>query len=225
MAAALSRALDADSAFDVNVLDEPGELLGYLGRRQPDLLVADFGVLVRHLSADQLAEARALFPALKLLVIVQAADEATLLACIQAGAAGWVSKDQGPADLVQAAERVCEGEVLFAPELLVSLLAKRGAPQPMPALPGPRELEVLRGLAEGLGTVEIAERLCVSPHTVRTHLQGAMTRLKARSRLEAVVLALKAGLIELPGALAAPHLGSDTYGRAVAESAIGRASS
>jgi DNA-binding CsgD family transcriptional regulator len=68
----------------------------------------------------------------------------------------------------------------------------------VPTRPSERELEVLQLVAAGLGTAEVAGRLCLSGHTVRTHLKNATRKLGARSRVEAALLALKAGWISLP---------------------------
>jgi DNA-binding CsgD family transcriptional regulator len=62
----------------------------------------------------------------------------------------------------------------------------------------PREREVLQAIAAGLTPEQVAELLTISIHTVRTHLKNAMAKLNSRSKLEAVMLAIKHGLIELP---------------------------
>jgi two-component system nitrate/nitrite response regulator NarL len=109
-----------------------------------------------------------------------------------------------PAGLADAVRRAHAGEALFPTELLVRLL--RGpAPPPQGRQPeaggmlGPREREVLEVLAAGASTQEAADGLGISPHTVRAHVKHAMAKLGARSRLEAVTLALSAGLIRPAG--------------------------
>lgn len=204
VADALAVALSIDESLEV-VGTQTDALLAAddVRRTRPDVALVDYG-FTRPAGAEITAALRAEFPQLRIIVLTPGLDEDSLVACIQAGAFACVSTAQPSADLVRSIKRVHAGEVLFAPELLLDLLTQSrhlpGEPQARPASQalGPRELEVLRTLATGMSTGEAATRLDISVHTVRTHLKNVMAKLEARSKLEAVMIALRNGLIELP---------------------------
>ncbi|MFP5322591.1 MAG: DNA-binding response regulator, partial [Acidimicrobiia bacterium] len=112
------------------------------------------------------------------------------------GADGFLAKSQGLDELVDAVVRVSLGETVVAPPL-VPALVRRTAPRGGRdrAELTPRELEVLRLLADGVGTQEMAGRLAVSPNTIRNHVRSLLGKLGASSRLEAVTVARRMDLI------------------------------
>jgi DNA-binding NarL/FixJ family response regulator len=115
-----------------------------------------------------------------------------------------VGKDSTPTTLAAAIRRADAGQVLFAPDVLIRLLAPgrhpvaETAPRLATVRPSDRELAVLRLVATGLSTAEVAAPLYISGHTVRAHLKSALRKLGARSKLEAVLIAVRAGWITLP---------------------------
>ncbi|MER7681584.1 response regulator transcription factor [Streptomyces sp. NPDC096934] len=127
-------------------------------------------------------------------------------AALTAGASGFLLKDVTPEHLVAAVRLVRSGDALLAPTItrrLIERFAQRQeAPRPglhrdLSALT-PRELEVLRLLATGLSNAELADRLFLSPTTVKTHVGRILSKLGLRDRVQAVVLAYESGLIS-PG--------------------------
>ena len=201
LAAALGNFLQADSGLDVvGVEPDPARALAWVGSAPPDVVLLSYPYLRQ--DDGRLVDAlRAERPALKVIVLSGPADEEALLACVRSGAQGHVSRDRAPAHLARAIRRVHAGEVLFAPELLMRLLRRpmRADPPSQGALPTgpltPREREVLQATAAGLSTEEIAEQLCIARHTVRTHVKKAMAKLGAHSKLEAILIAIRHGLI------------------------------
>jgi len=143
-------------------------------------------------------------PETKLLVLASATENEDLMVSVEAGVAGYISRDMDPQGLVLAIKRVDAGEALFPPELLLKLLKRApdtSSRSEEPMLTNPltaREREVLQELATGLSMLELSERLNITLHTVRTHLKNIMLKLHARSKLDAVLRALKQGLIVLP---------------------------
>jgi DNA-binding NarL/FixJ family response regulator len=127
-----------------------------------------------------------------------------MFACAQAGAMGCFTEDFAPSALADAIKRVHAGEVLFTPEVLLELIQGAqvrdvtAATTPHQISLAPREREVLQAIATGLTPEQVADLLTISIHTVRTHLKNSMAKLNSRSKLEAVMLAIKNGLIELP---------------------------
>src|SRR5262249_49023139 len=150
-----------------------------------------------------------------MLVLVPSLDHDILLACAQAGAVGYLTLDQPLTELLQAVERVHAGEVLFDARLMRDLLVRSArvrqatGPHTLVQSLAPRELGVLQTRATGGRLDEAGDRLGISVHTVRSHVRTIMDKLDARTRLEAVVIAVNAGLIELPREPALRHLEDD----------------
>ncbi|MBK3573536.1 response regulator transcription factor [Streptomyces sp. MBT65] len=127
-------------------------------------------------------------------------------AALTAGASGFLLKDVSPEHLVAAIRLVQSGDALLAPAItrrLIERFAQREEDRPTGLhrdLSGltPRELEVLRLLATGLSNAELADRLLLSPTTIKTHIGRILSKLNLRDRVQAVVLAYETGLVS-PG--------------------------
>ncbi len=119
---------------------------------------------------------------------------------LRAGASGFLIKDTDPADLLTAIRVVAAGDSLLSPSVTRRVIrefatgTRRSAPHPQIRRLTDREREMVRLVAEGLTNDEIAERLMLSPATVRTHVSRAMTKLGARDRAQLVVFAYQSGL-------------------------------
>jgi DNA-binding NarL/FixJ family response regulator len=126
---------------------------------------------------------------------------------LQAGASGFALKDMPREQLVNAIRVVAAGDSLLAPAVTRRLIgrfldgeAQRSAPQdPRLARLSPRETEVLRLVARGLSNAEIAEALVLSTTTVKSHVANVLAKLGVRDRVQAVVVAFRAGLAESGG--------------------------
>ncbi|MFE1291516.1 response regulator [Streptomyces sp. NPDC058751] len=128
-------------------------------------------------------------------------------AALTAGASGFLLKDVTPEHLVAAVRLVRSGDALLAPTITRRLIERFAHRQESPG-PGlhrdlsgltPRELEVLRLLATGLSNAELADRLFLSPTTVKTHVGRILSKLDLRDRVQAVVLAYESGLVSPQG--------------------------
>jgi DNA-binding NarL/FixJ family response regulator len=196
VATALEAALGQDPRL--SVVGRANHLEGALAlveAHQPDVLVTDLrleGVEV----ADQLPRLAELAPGMRILVVTGWATERTLFDCLDHGAHGFLAKSQGLDELVDAVVRVSLGETVLTPPLLPALIRRtspRGGRDRAELTP--RELDVLRLLADGVGTKEMAERLVVSPNTIRNHVRSVLAKLGASTRLEAVTVARRLDLI------------------------------
>jgi DNA-binding NarL/FixJ family response regulator len=124
---------------------------------------------------------------------------------LRAGASGFLLKDAPEEQLLAGIRIVADGGSLFAPAVtrrLIERFAGSAPPtEPPPALAEltAREAEILELVARGLSNAEIAERLVVSQHTVKTHVAHVLGKLGLRDRVQAVVLAYETGLVR-PGA-------------------------
>jgi two-component system response regulator DevR len=141
-------------------------------------------------------------PQLRVIVLGAAGDAAATLASIRAGAAGCVDENTSPALLVSIVRRAHAGEIVYEPSVLLDLLQRPS--MPVEARPrrtsklSERELEVLSVLAMGASSAEVADALSISLNTMRTHLKNILVKLEARSKLEAVIIAIREGRIEVP---------------------------
>ncbi|GAB3791393.1 response regulator [Nocardioides ungokensis] len=145
-----------------------------------------------------ISELRALRPSIKVVVLTASAADHVLVAAIEAGASGFVSKTRSLGELTSAVRAAASGEAVISPELLARLLPRlspSGRPRHQELTE--REREVLGLVAEGLSNAAIAERLVVSVHTVRNHVANLSAKLGAHSKLEALSIAVREGL--LPG--------------------------
>lgn len=134
-------------------------------------------------------------PELPILLYTGLEDRGSLLAGLESGARGFAMKAGPPAELVRAIRVVAHGGNYIDPKLR-SLMTESLAPGGGAGL-SPREREVLSWLAQGLTGEEIASELHLSAETIRTHVRNAMDKLGARTRVQAIVLALRQGEISL----------------------------
>jgi len=194
--ASLTRLLDGDA--DINVVGEAAsvqELAALLAEHSPDVVVVDWQ-LTDGDGADAIGVIRRLRPHSRILVLTGNLDDATLQRAVTAGSDGLVTKDRAPKELVEAIRAVGRGEVAFDAAALARVLSSDTAPRRTDV--SDRELQVIRLLAEGCSNKEIAERLYLSPNTVRNHVHRISGKLGAGTRLDIVVEAARTGLIDLP---------------------------
>ncbi|MFJ4539690.1 response regulator [Streptomyces tibetensis] len=139
----------------------------------------------------------------KVLVLTTFEVDEFVVEALRAGASGFLGKGVEPAELLQAIRLVAAGEALLSPAATKGLIA-RFLSQPSPggladperlATLTPRERQVMQLVATGLSNDEIAERLFVTPVTVKTHANRAMAKLGARDRAQLVVMAYESGLV------------------------------
>jgi DNA-binding NarL/FixJ family response regulator len=122
-------------------------------------------------------------------------------AALRAGASGFLLKDAGPGELLQAIRTVAAGDALLAPSItrrLIAEFAARPDPQAPPAhldALTQRENEILRLVAAGLSNAEIADCLVISPLTAKTHVGRILAKLDCRDRAQLVTLAYETGVV------------------------------
>jgi DNA-binding NarL/FixJ family response regulator len=140
----------------------------------------------------------------RIVLVATVIDDSTLVAAAEAGVGGLVRRPEATADaLVRTVQKVAAGEGEVPADLLGRLLEQVGRLQRQVLSPrgltfaglSPRETEVLRLVAEGQDTAEIADRMCYSERTVKNILHDLTTRLQLRNRTHAVAYAMREGLI------------------------------
>jgi putative two-component system response regulator len=148
------------------------------------------------------AAARAIrneLPETKAIILSGWPDEDLLAAAIDAGCSAVLNKNRAFGDLLHTIREVQKGDVTLPLSSLPSVLARIRTPAGQAGTDlTARELEVLSLLAEGLSTEAISERLVISVHTVRNHIQRIIMKLGVHSKLEAVAMALRQGVIDAP---------------------------
>ncbi len=169
------------------------DLLAGMAAYRPDLLLWDMGWQEERLF-ERLAEVIDEVPPSLLLV----SDENSASAGWALGARAILDRRANGALIAAAATALLHGLIVIEPALAEDLPIQQSRIEQAPIEPlTGRELEVLRGLAEGLSNKQLARHLAISEHTVKFHVNAVMGKLGAQSRTEAVVRATRAGLIFL----------------------------
>ncbi|MZE75948.1 response regulator [Streptomyces xinghaiensis] len=194
-----------DAQPDLEVVGECGDgraAVDLAGRLRPDVVVMDvrMPVLDGIEATRLLAGARVPRP-VKVLVVTTFNLDEYVYEALRAGASGFLLKDAPPDQLLHGIRTVATGAALLDPEVtrqLVGLYAERirpaaAAPHDLPLTP--RELEVLRLIADGRSNSEIAGILLISQETVKTFVSRILTKLHLRDRVQAVVYAYRHGLV------------------------------
>ena len=136
---------------------------------------------------------RALVPDVRVIALTASTDEARMMGVLKAGALGYVRKDADPEVLIAAIRAVARGRTFIDPAV-----AKQIAESEMPGVElTPRELDVLRQVALGRTNREIADALSIGEETVKTHVLHVLSKLVVENRAQAIVQALKRGLVTL----------------------------
>jgi DNA-binding NarL/FixJ family response regulator len=172
-----------------------------IASRPIGLLAAAVDVLIID-TVSTVTQLRKEFPNLKVVVLGAAGDLGATLASVRGGAAAYVCETSTPDALADVIRRVHAGEAAYESSVLLALLQRPNlTPTPhhrRTARLSERELEVLRATAMGSSTTEAADTLGISLNTLRTHLKNILVKLEARSKLEAVIIAIREGRIQLP---------------------------
>ncbi len=193
-----SLALVLDSQPGVTTVGVAGTLArakAMMATTAPDVVLLDH----RLPDGDGVAaikDLRAIRPSAGIVILTASAADHVLVAAIEAGAAGFVSKTRGLSEVTAAVRAAASGESVISPEMLARLLPRlqRGGSANRSELTE-REREVLSLLADGLSNAAIADKLTVSVHTVRNHISNLSAKLGAHSKLEALSIAVRDGLL------------------------------
>jgi DNA-binding NarL/FixJ family response regulator len=196
LAASLAMVLEAEEDITpAGVAHTLEEARTMVSTTQPDVILLDH----RMPDGDGVAaipSLEALRPGMGIVVLTASAADHVLMAAIEGGASGFLSKTRSLDEVTAAVRAAAAGESVISPEMLARLLPRfqRTGGHSADELTD-REREVLALVAEGLSNAAIAERLVVSVHTVRNHIASLSAKLGAHSKLEALSIALRQGLL------------------------------
>jgi DNA-binding NarL/FixJ family response regulator len=188
------------------------EAVALAARLRPDVVLMDLR-MPRVDGPEATRRLQALDPAIKVVVLTTYADDRSVIEALRAGAVGYLTKDAGAEQILQALREVTSGRAVIDPAVQRHLVeAIAAGPGGLPARPGQpstaagnsepqlpdgltaREAEVLALIAEGLSNTEIAKRLFVSDATVKSHINHLLPKIGARDRAQAVAYAYRHGL-------------------------------
>ncbi|MEU2836065.1 response regulator transcription factor [Streptomyces sp. NPDC007076] len=195
----LERAAAEGRGYDVMLVDAELGIPGAAGDRRAPVPADGENAPVDGISL--VAGVRSDRPSVRTVVLAEKDDPRRAALALQAGASGWVAKDCSLQRLLAVIRGVLRDETHLPPALLTGVLREltaarkhRTESERLVEALTPREREVLRCMVAGLGRKAVAERLFLSPHTVRTHMQNVLGKLGVHSTLAAVALARRAGI-------------------------------
>ncbi len=146
-------------------------------------------------------QVRAAVPATKVVMLTMHADQEVLANAIRAGACGYLVKDCSTEEIAGAVRMAFSGETALSPQLAASMLDEVRkldmAPSREDRVVTKREEEVLQLIADGCSTSEVADQMYISQKTVKNHLASIYQKLDARDRTQAVLQAVRMGIVSL----------------------------
>lgn len=180
-----------DAQDDLDVVGEAADsaqAVAVVGETGPDVVLMDLSLGEGPGGAETTRLLRELPSPPQVLVLTTYDTEADVLEAVDAGASGYLLKDAPPEELFRAIRGTARGETVLAPSVASRLLRRAASPEPKVS---PREVEILRLLARGLGNKEMARELLVSEATVKSHLSHIYTKLGVDTRAGAVATAIE----------------------------------
>ena len=196
--------LDSDLTMIAAPVHTAEEAIDIAAEHLPDVVLMDI-VFKGGMSGIEATRAiKAASPSTKVVIMTAHDDEHLLVEAVEAGASGFLGKDEAADELLSAAKAAADGEVLIDPVMLTRLLhrvalereERRDALNLLDDLTE-REKEILQLLAEGLRNDGIAAKLFISPQTVQTHIRNILGKLRVHSKLEAVAFGVRHGVISV----------------------------
>jgi DNA-binding NarL/FixJ family response regulator len=183
---------------DLEIIGEANngqEALGLVKKLNPQVVLMDLLMPVM----DGVSAIRAVkkdYPDIEVVALTSVLEDRLVIDAVEAGAAGYLLKESGPEELIEAIRAAAKGEVRLHPKAQKRLIKEVRTPEMRESLTE-RETETLRLIAKGLSNKEIAEQLSVSEVTVKTHVSSILSKLNLQSRTQAALFALKEGLVGL----------------------------
>jgi DNA-binding NarL/FixJ family response regulator len=191
-----------EHGFDVvGEASDGAEAVDMAGELSPDVILMD--VTMPELDGVEATRlVKAANPAIRVIMLTMHADQEVLAAAIRSGASGYLVKDCSTEEIADAIRSAVSGETTLSPALAASMLnevRKLDAPNQAEEdrIVTKREEEVLQLIADGCSTPEVAERLYISQKTVKNHLASIYQKLDARDRTQAVLQAVRMGIVSL----------------------------
>ena len=190
---------------DMEIVGQAGngeEAIDLASQLKPDILVMDI-MMPKFDGLEASRQIKKITPNTAILILTAYDDDNYVLGLLEAGATGYLMKSAKGQDLIEAVRAVRAGESVLHPKIIEKLLKQamvkpvETAEHKIKELLSDREMEMLKLLATGMSNKEIAEKLCLSLRTVKAHMSNIFTKMNVASRSEALVEALRKGLLTL----------------------------
>jgi two-component system, NarL family, response regulator LiaR len=191
---------------DLTIVGEAGsgeEAIRLCQDLAPDVLLMDL-VMPGMDGVEATRQVKAVSPRTQVIILTSYHDDEHILPAMKAGALSYLLKDVDPVELVKAVRKAARGEVVLHPRVAAQVVhalhssgaaTRPGTANPLAEL-SEREMEVLRLIADGLSNTGIAERLCISEKTVKSHVSNILSKLQLADRTQAAVFAWRQGVMK-----------------------------
>ncbi len=192
----------ADAGFEVVAQAADGvEAVRLATETVPDVILMDV-TMPNCDGVEACRQIKATGSSSRVVMLTMHADQDVLTNAIRAGAIGYLTKDSSTREIADAVRMAAEGDTVLSPQLARSMLAEvRRSEEPVTPtedhVVSRREEEVLQLIADGCSTTEVADRLYISQKTVKNHLASIYQKLDARDRTQAVLRAVRMGIVSL----------------------------
>ena len=196
----ISMVLGLEPDIDIVEAADGDDAMVKVAAAPPDVALLD--IRMPGLSGVELCGAiRAVSPSTGVIMLTSSEEESDLYSSIKNGASGYLLKDSSIEQLGEAIRLVARGQSLISPAMATKLLeefVEISKPKVETPTLTPREMEVLRQVARGLSNHEIGAELFISENTVKNHIRNIFEKLQMKSRMEAVMYAVRSKLLDLP---------------------------
>ena len=178
------------------------EAINLTAQLKPDILIMDI-MMPKSDGLEASRQIKKIAPDTAILILTAYDEDNYVLGLLEAGATGYLMKSARGQDLVEAVRAIRAGESVLHPKIIEKLLKQamakpaEGLDRKIKDILSDREMEMLKLLATGMSNKEIADRLCLSLRTVKAHMSNIFTKMNVASRSEALVEALRRGLLTL----------------------------
>jgi two-component system NarL family response regulator len=183
------------SVEHVTAFESAEEALAEMRDAGPDILLSDIE-LPGMSGVELIRRVKLSYPDMDIMAFTIYEDRDTVFAAIKAGASGYILKGSSPRELLEALLSLSQGGAPMSPKIARKVIREFQSVTGDDESPlSHREVEILKSIDHGLSYKEIADRFCISPHTVHTHIKNIYEKLQAKGRQEAISKARKKGLI------------------------------
>lgn len=192
----LRRALEGEGVKVVGEAGDGEEGVKICLATKPDVVLMDVSMP----GTDGIDATRKLVGAdnrMRVVMLTMHIDREVIDRAIKAGAVGYLTKDASVSEVLEAIRLAANGDRPMSPRLAAAMLTEAKKIENNEPIISQREEEVLQLVADGLGTTEIADKLYISQKTVKNHLASIYEKLNARDRTQAVLMAVKMGIVKL----------------------------